>query len=148
MRWPEGPPHLTLKPSKKTHKKKKQEKKKQLKKHKNTPKRAFQLSVKFFLFWCVFQKFPFFDTLTQKACTPKHYKNRGFSEFFWKELCVTKGPFLDKKKPNSWIPVIIFWPFSSLSTIENTQFCWNPYFYSVFDKQPFQKNKRGPVSNH
>ena len=25
---------------------------------------------------------------------------------------------------------------------------WNPYFYSVFDKQPFQKNKRGPVSNY
>ena len=66
MRWPFGPPHLTLKPSKKnktkktkknktknntkkTKKKKNQERKR--KKHKNTKKRAFQLSVKIFFFF-------------------------------------------------------------------------------------------------
>ena len=153
MRWPFGPPHLTLNPPKKTknkkkeqpktkkkkeggfrakwggplghltwplnppkkhknkkinkenkrkNKKKKQEKKKPKKNSKNTQKLAFQLSVKFFLFWVAFQNFPFFDTLAQKARTQKHYKNRGFRTFFFgKQMCVTKRPFLDQKNQNS-----------------------------------------------
>ena len=32
---------------------------------------GFQLSVKFFFFLGGFSKFPFFDTLAQKALTPK-----------------------------------------------------------------------------
>ena len=28
------------------------------------------------------------------------------------------------------------------------KFCWNPYFIVFFEKQLFQKNKRGPVSNY
>ena len=68
MRWPFGPPHLTLKPSNKKHQKikknkqkkqtKKQKKKKQKKKKKKPQKNsekhqkiAFQLSVKCFLFF-------------------------------------------------------------------------------------------------
>ena len=86
MRWPFGPPHLTLKPSKKKQKtknkknqkkknrkinKKKKTKEEKQKKHKNTKKRAFQLSVKisFFLGGC--PKIAFFDNLAQKARTPK-----------------------------------------------------------------------------
>ena len=79
MRWPFGPPHLTLKPSKKkTTKKKKTKKNKKKTKKKKTKKKqqkhqkiAFQLSVNFFLFLGGFSKFPFFDTLAQKACTQK-----------------------------------------------------------------------------
>ena len=63
MRWPFGPPHLTLKPSKKTQKQKKQtknetpppkknkEKKEAKKKQQKYPKIAFQLSVKILLFF-------------------------------------------------------------------------------------------------
>ena len=84
MRWPFGPPHLTLKPSKKKQPKKKNKQKKKQKKTKKKKKKrnpqkkqqkhqkiAFQLSVNFFLFLGGFSKFPFFDTLAQKACTQK-----------------------------------------------------------------------------
>ena len=130
MRWPSGPPHLTLKPSKKTKQKKtkkknktknntKKQKKRPRKKKKKTqkyPKKSFSvISQNFLFFWQGIQKLPFFDTLAQKTRTQKHYKNRGFSLFFFgKKLCVTKRPFLDKKNPNSEIPVIIFFlPFFS-----------------------------------
>ena len=76
MRWPFGPPHLTLKPSKKTPKtkkkktKKQQEKRSPPKKQQKYQKIAFQLSVTFFFFgWLL--KISFFDTLAQKALTPK-----------------------------------------------------------------------------
>ena len=148
MRWPFGPPHLTLKPSKKTKQKKtkknktkkntKKTKKRKTKKEKekNTKipkKELFSYQSKFSFFWQGIQKLPFFDTLAQKTRTQKHYKNRGFSLFFFgKKLCVTKRPFLDKKNPNSEIPVIIFFlAFFSLSKTKNTKICWNPYFYSV-----------------
>ena len=90
MRWPFGPPHLTLKPSKKnqTQKitkktkqkqnkkntkktKKNQNKERKSKKHKNTKKRAFQLSVKIFFFLTGYPKIAFFDTLAQKTRTQK-----------------------------------------------------------------------------
>ena len=142
MRWPFGPPHLTLKPSKKnktkktkqkttqkkTKKKKNQERKR--KKHKNTKKRAFQLSVKIFLFLTGYPKIAFFDTLAQKTRTQKHYKNRGFSLFFFgKKLCVTKRPFLDKKK----------------TQIQKFQlsFFFLPFF--LFQKQKTQKSAETPI---
>ena len=70
MRWPFGPPHLTLKPSKKKQRNKKQKKIKNKKTKKNKreknqktqkwqKKKTFQLSVKFFLFWWV-SKISFF----------------------------------------------------------------------------------------
>ena len=83
MRWPFGPPHLTLKPSKKNTKtkketkktkektKKRKKKKRSKKNSKNTQNLAFQLSVKFFFFLGGFSKYPFFDTLAQKARTQK-----------------------------------------------------------------------------
>ena len=87
----------------KIKKQKKQTKKKNQKvqKHKNTKKRAFQLSVKISFLGGI-PKIALFDNLAQKARTPKHYKNRGFSTpIFEKQLCVTKRPFLDQKNPNS-----------------------------------------------
>ena len=107
MRWPFGPPHLTLKPSKKKTKNKKKKNKKerkkrkqrkQRKKHKKYQKRAFQLSVNFFFFLVGVQNFPFLTTWPKKRAPQKHYKNKGFSNpFFGKQFCVTKRPFLDKK---------------------------------------------------
>ena len=145
MRWPFGPPHLTLKPSKKT-KQKKQKKKQNKKQHKKNKKKekprkkkkktqkyqkkSFSvISQNFLFFWQGIQKLPFFDTLAQKTRTQKHYKNRGFSLFFFgKKLCVTKRPFLDKKNPNSEIPVIIFF-----------------LAFFLFQKQKTQKSAETPI---
>ena len=71
MRWPFGPPHLTLKPSKKNKNKEKKAKREKKKNSKNTQKEFFQLSVKIFSFLGGCPKFPFFDTLAQKARTQK-----------------------------------------------------------------------------
>ena len=100
MRWPFGPPHLTLKPSKKTkHKKNKtknntkkpkknQNKERKSKKHKNTKKRAFQLSVKIFFF------------LT--GYPPKNTIKIGVSAyFFWKEVMRHETAIFGQKNPNS-----------------------------------------------
>ena len=159
MRWPFGPPHLTLKPSKKNKKlkntkeikKEKKEKKwKKTNKGKNTPKtkippkkKSFSVISHFFLFLVGVQNFPFLTTWPKKRAPKIHYKNRGFSNpFCGKQFWVTKRPFLDKKKPNPEIPVIIFfWPFSSPTTTKNTKVSWNPYFYSVsanLKKENFQ----------
>ena len=153
MRWPFGPPHLTLKPSKKNkkkkkktkkNKKKKQTKKTQKKKEKNTkiPNKELFSYQSNFLFWVGVQKLPLFDNLAQKTRTPKHYKNRGFSLFFGKKLCVTKRPFLDQKNPNSEIPVTIFVCLFSLSKTKNTQKSAETPFQKCFSKpkkENFQK---------
>ena len=55
VKWPFGPPHLTLK---------KQKKKKKTKKHKKYSPKTFQLSVNFFG-GC--PKFPFFDNFAKNA---------------------------------------------------------------------------------
>ena len=86
MRWPFGPPHLTLKPSKKskeTKKKtrkanKKKKGKKNTKNDKNAKKRAFQLSVKFFFFLVGVQNFPFLTTWPKKRA-PKNTIKIGVS---------------------------------------------------------------------
>ena len=116
MRWPFGPPHLTLKPSNKKHqqnqkkqtKKKPNKKKTKKKKKKETPKKTAKIpknsfsviSQIFLFFWVAFQNFPFLTSWPRKPEPKKHYKNRGFRAFlFENQLCVTKRPFLDKKKP-------------------------------------------------
>ena len=112
MRWPFGPPHLTLKPSKKkptkkqnkktkkTKKKEKKEKKKPpTKKQQKHQKIAFQLSVTFFLFWVAFQNFPFLTPWPRKRAPKKHYKNRGFRAFFLKSSCVSRNGRFWTKKP-------------------------------------------------
>ena len=142
MRWPFGPPHLTLKPSKKEtknkkrnekkkNKKKKPKKERKRKKHKNTKKELFSYQSKFSFFLGGCPKVACFDNLAQKTRTQKHYKNRGFSLFFFgKGLCVTKRPFLDQKpkfRNSNYHFLCLF----SLSKTKNTKICWNPNFYSV-----------------
>ena len=114
MRWPFGPPHLTLKPSKKNktkktkknknkkqHKKNKKKRKTKKEKEKNTKiqkKELFSYQSNFSFFWQGIQKLPFFDTLAQKTRTQKHYKNRGFSLFFLERSYASRnGHFWTKK---------------------------------------------------
>ena len=158
MRWPFGPPHLTLKPSKKNQKQKNTKKKKKERKSKKTQKyqkRAFQLSVKiFFFFWWV-SKNCLFHNLAQKL--PQNTIKIGVSAYFFEnKLCVTKRPFLDKKKPKfiNFSYHFFLWPFLSLSTTNNAKICWNLYYYSVLanlKKENFQilnlkqRNLKNPI---
>ena len=125
MRWPFGPPHLTLKPSKKNTKKtpkktkqtkinKKKPKKRSPKKNsKNTPKKAFQLSVIFFHFFGWLFKISLFWHLGPKSAHPQNTIKIGVSgPFFLKSSCASRnGRFWTEKKPNPEIPVIIFFAF-------------------------------------
>ena len=117
MRWPFGPPHMTLKPSKKTQKKKKtktkhkktkqtkkqkKKKKKQKKKQentKNTQKWAFQLSVKIFFFFGWVSKISLFWQLGPKSAHPKNTIKIGVSgPFFLKSRCASRnGHFWTQK---------------------------------------------------
>ena len=98
MRWPFGPPHLTLKPSKKTKKQKtkkiknkktekKQKKGKKNKKTQKCQKKSFSVISQIFLFLVGVQNFPFLTTWPKKRAPKNHYKNRGFSNpFFGKQF--------------------------------------------------------------
>ena len=142
MRWPFGPPHLTLKPSKKNTKKTKQkttqknqkETKTKKEKVKNTkiPKKSFSvISQNFLSFWQGIQKLPFLTPWPRKRA-PKNTIKTGVSAcFFGKKLCVTKRPFLDKKTQIQKFQLLFFLAFFSFSKTKNTRICWNPYFYSV-----------------
>ena len=107
MRWPFGPPHMTLKPSKrntkkttkqkKTKKDKKREKK--TRKNKKHSKMSFSvISENFPLFWVGVQNFPFLTTWPKKRAPKKHYKNRGFSKLFLVNTYASRnGHFWTKK---------------------------------------------------
>ena len=138
MRWPFGPPHLTLKPSRKT-------KKNKTKKKQNTkiPKKTFQLSINFFCFggW---PKFPLFDNLAKKRAPKKHYENRGFSKAFFENRYASRsGHFWIKKTQIPKFQLSFLVVFFSFST-KNTTINWNPDFYSVLanlKKENFQNLK-------
>ena len=113
MRWPFGPPHLTLKKQTKKQKKttknkKKQKKTKKTKQKQKTRKKQeknknelFNYQSKFsFLGGC--PKFPFLTTWPKKRA-PQNNIETGVSAFSFlkKKICVTKRPFLDQKKPKS-----------------------------------------------
>ena len=141
MRWPFGPPHLTLKPSKKTKKQKRNKKKKKTRKTKtNTQKLAFQLSIKIFFFGRV-SKISFLQ-LGPKSAHPRNTIKIGISANFFctKKHMRNETAICGPKKQNPEIPIIMFLGlFSSLSTTKNTKHCWDPYFYSVLASL---KNKR------
>ena len=72
---------------------------------------------------------PFFDTLAQKTHTQKHYKNRGFSLFFWKEAMRHETAIFGQKK----------------TQIQKFQlsFFFLPFF--LFQKQKTQKSAETPI---
>ena len=132
MRWPFGPPHLTLKPSKNN------------KKTNNPPQKKTKISYQsFFSFFGGCSKFPFFDHLAQKARTKKKNKNRCFSKaFFEKQMCITKRPFLDKKTQTQKFQLSFFCCFFLLLQQQKTQKFAETLFYSVLanlKKEDFQK---------
>ena len=148
MRWPFGPPHLTLKPSKKnktkkqkknktknntkkTKKKKNQERKR--KKHKNTKKRAFQLSVKILFFYDRVSKNCLFLTPWPRKRAPKNTIKIGVSACFFLERSYASrnGHFWTKKTQIRNSSYHFFSCLFSLSKTKNTKICRNPYFYSV-----------------
>ena len=76
-----------------------------------------------------YPKIAFFDTLAQKTRTQKHYKNRGFSQFFfWKKVMRHETAIFGQKNPNSEIPVIIFF-----------------LAFFLFQKQKTQKSAETPI---
>ena len=130
MRWPFGPPHLTLKPSKKTNtNKKKKQKKRKKKKHKIPKNELFSYQSNFSFFLVGVQNFPFLTTWPKKRAPKKHYKNRGFSKaFFEKQICVTKRPFLDKKTQIQKFQLSFFCLFLLFATTKNTKLAETPIF--------------------
>ena len=143
MRWPFGPPHLTLKPSKKKTQKQKKKQRKQKKKQKTRKKRSQKKNSKnypeisflvisqiFLCFWVAFQNFLFLTPWPRKRAPKKHYKNKGFRAFFFEKLlCVTKRPFLDQKNPKFInFSHHFFWPISSLSTTKKPRIAETPIF--------------------
>ena len=68
---------------------------KKVKKHKNTKNKFFSYQS---IFLTGYPKIAFFDTLAQKTRTPKHYKNRGFSLFFWKKVMRHETAIFGQKK--------------------------------------------------
>ena len=149
MRWPFGPPHLTLKPSKqkqnkakqnkqnkkttKNNKKKKNQERKS-KKHKNTKKRAFQLSVKIFFFFDRVSKNCLFLTPWPRKRAPKNTIKIGVSDYFFLERSYASrnGHFWTKKTQIHKFQLSFFFlPFFLFQKQKNTKICWNPYFYSV-----------------
>ena len=145
MRWPFGPPHLTLKPSNKKHQKnktkknkqkktkqknkKKKKKKKPKKKQQKHQKLAFQLSVKFFLFLGGFSKFPFLTPWPKKPEPQKHYKTRGFRAFFLESRCASRNGHFWTKKPKIYkFQLYFFCLFSSLSKSKTQKSAETPIF--------------------
>ena len=134
---------MTLKPSKrntkttKQKKQKRQKKRKNKKKPKNTQKWAFQLSVKIFLFfWVGVQNFPFLTTWPKKRAPKKHYKNRGFSNFFLETHMRHETAIFGPKKPKF---INSSYHFFCLFSTENTKNA-ETLFYSVLasPKRDFQ----------
>ena len=126
VRWPFGPPHLTLNPSPKN---------KNSQKILKTELFSYQSN---FLGWV--SKTSLFWQLGPKNVHPNNTTKIGVPAIFEKKICVTKRPFWTKNQ-NPEIPVIIsFCLFSSLST-KNTNICWNLYFCSALAtiKNNFQK---------
>ena len=137
MRWPFGPPHMTLKPSKKNKKKKqnqknKKEKKKTKKTRKNKKYSKMSFSViseNFLLFWLGVQNFPFLTTWPKKRAHKQHYKNSGFRAFFLESRCVSRNGRFWTKKPK----------------IYKFQLPFFFAYFLLFQKQKTQKSAETPI---
>ena len=105
--------------------------------------------IRHIFFFLGLPKIPFFDNLAQKARTPKHYKNRGFSTpIFENNYASRNGHFWTKNSPE--IPVIVFLGlFSSLSTTKNIKSAEFLYFLqarqNIFKKNLKQRNLKTPI---
>ena len=131
MRWPFGPPHLTLKPSKKNKKQKtnKKQKKKPPKKSKITKKKLFSYQSIFSIFWVAFQNFPFLH-LGPKNLNPKNTIKIGvLGHFFLKSCCASRNGHFWTKKPK----------------IYKFQLSFFFAYFLLFQKQKTQKSAETPI---
>ena len=66
----------------------------------------------------------------------------------WATLIVTNWATFAELKKRQRGPVSNYSKFRVPFFFLNKESAETPYFLVFFDKQPFQKNKRGPVSNY
>ena len=142
MRWPFGPPHLTLKPSNKKHPPKKKQKKtnkrtrkkkkkKKTKKNnsKNTQKWLFSYQSNFSFFLVAFQNFPFLTSWPRKPEPQNTIKIGVSSDFFLETSCVSRnGRFWTKK-----------------TKIYKFQLSFFLAYFLLFQKQKAQKSAETPI---
>ena len=82
MRWPFGPPHMTLKPSKRNTRNNNTKKTKKKQEKKYSKMSVSVISENFPLFWVGVQNFPFLTTWPKKRAPKKHYKIGVSANFF------------------------------------------------------------------
>ena len=152
MRWPFGPPHLTLKPSNKKQKTKKTKKNKKTrkkrspkKKQQKYPKMSFSVISQIFPFFGWLFKISLFWHLRPKSLNPKNTIKIGVSgPFFWKSSCASRnGHFWTKKTKIHKFQLSFFLPIFFSFNNQKTQKVLKPLFYSVLanqKKENFQKN--------
>ena len=146
MRWPFGPPHMTLKLSKKNKKGKKNKPTKNKKglgsgevakkgKNKKYQKRSFSAISQNFLCLSLLCPKNSFTTWPKKRAPPKHYKKRVSANPKNKNyLVVTKRSFLDKKTQNpKKIQLSFLGGISSFLTTKRKN-PWKPIFIVFFAK--------------
>ena len=151
MRWPFGPPHLTLKPSppiknkkakknktKKTQKIRNEKKTRKTQKYKNW---AFQLSVNFFFVFGGCPKFPFLTTWPKKP-TPKNKVKIGVSaKHFLKNRCASRNGHFGTKNQIQKFQLSFFVASSFLFQQQKPKMLLKPLFYSVLANQKKKKTK-------
>ena len=142
MRWPFGPPHLTLKPSKKkketknkkkskTKKNRKKKEREKTKKHKNAKKELFSYQSIFSFFMVGVQNFPFLTTWPKKERSQKNTIKIGFQQpIFWKTVLSHETAIFGQKKPKSRNSSyhFFFCLFSSLTTTKTQKLAETPIF--------------------
>ena len=139
MRWPFGPPHLTLKPSKTENKTKNKKTKEKNKKHKKNQKN-FSVISQIFPFLVGVQNFPFLTTWPTKRA-PQNTIKIGVSATHFVESSS------ESRNSHSWTK-------NQIQKFQSSFFClflvlqqqkhknsWNPYFYSVLADQKNSKFK-------
>ena len=145
MRWPFGPPHLTLKPSKKkqnkknkknitknnTKKQKKRKTKKEKEKNTKIPKKElFSYQSKFSFFWQGIQKLPFLTPWPRKRA-PKNTIKIGVSACFFLERSYASrnGHFWTKKTQIQKFQLSFFFlPFFSFKNKKTQKSAETPIF--------------------
>ena len=101
MRWPFGPPYLTLKTKNKQTNQKANKNEKEETKRTQYQKMSFSVISQFLVLLVGVQNFPFLTTWPKKRVPKKHCKIWVFSNpFFGKQSCITKPPVLDQKTQN------------------------------------------------
>ena len=127
MRWPCGPPHLTLKPSKNRKKNKPPKRKKQ---SKNTPKNELFNYQPKVVFWWGSQISLFLTTWPKNAHPKNTIKIRVSAKHFVGNRFASRNGHFWTKEPIPEIPVTIFGVFFSCSNKKHNKLL-KPQFYSV-----------------